>query len=150
MSVCKYHWSYCYWALYSNLTIVVIRKYLKGDRCVGGSVGRLVGQSVSQSVSLVKNQSFRNKNCTWRPCLSTDRDKMSNLYRRPPIVASYKVSVFIVSSFSDIMCTDFVCLYTYEFWLSLWKIVRSSAILLLPIFIWLSSLRGKDLIKSAN
>jgi hypothetical protein len=29
--------------------------------------------------------------------------------------------------------TDFVCLYTYEFWLSLCKIVRSSAILLLPL-----------------
>ena len=31
--------------------------------------------------------------------------------------------------------TDFVCLYTYEFWLSLCKIVRSSVILLLPLFI---------------
>jgi hypothetical protein len=41
------------------------------------------------------------------------RDEMSNLYRRPSIVASYQVSVFIVSSFSEIMCTDFVCLYTY-------------------------------------
>jgi hypothetical protein len=29
--------------------------------------------------------------------------------------------------------TDFVCLYTYEFLLSLWKIVRSSVILLLPL-----------------
>jgi len=28
--------------------------------------------------------------------------------------------------------TDFVCLYNYEFWLSLCKIVRSSVILLLP------------------
>jgi hypothetical protein len=33
------------------------------------------------------------------------------------------------------LLTDFVCLYTYEFWLSLWKIVRSSVILLLPIFV---------------
>ena len=30
--------------------------------------------------------------------------------------------------------TDFVCLYNYEFWLSLCKIVRSSVILLLPLF----------------
>ena len=30
--------------------------------------------------------------------------------------------------------TDFVRLYTYEFWLSLCKIVRSSVILLLPLF----------------
>jgi hypothetical protein len=29
--------------------------------------------------------------------------------------------------------TDFVCLYTYEFRLSLWKIVRSLVILLLPL-----------------
>ena len=43
-----------------------------------------------------------------------DRDEMSNLYRRLSIVASYQVSVFIVSSFSEIMCTDFVCLYNYE------------------------------------
>ena len=31
--------------------------------------------------------------------------------------------------------TDFVCLNAYEFWLSLCKIVRSSVILLLPLFI---------------
>jgi hypothetical protein len=31
------------------------------------------------------------------------------------------------------LLTDFVCLYTYEFLLSLWKIVRSSVILLLPL-----------------
>ena len=30
--VCKYHWSYCNWALYCNLTIAMIRKYLKGDK----------------------------------------------------------------------------------------------------------------------
>jgi hypothetical protein len=33
------------------------------------------------------------------------------------------------------LLTDFVCLYTYEFWLSLCKTVRSSVILLLPLFI---------------
>jgi hypothetical protein len=32
------------------------------------------------------------------------------------------------------LLTDFVCLYNYEFWLSLCKIVRSSVILLLPLF----------------
>jgi len=30
--------------------------------------------------------------------------------------------------------TDFVCLLTYEFCLSLWKIARCSVILLLPLF----------------
>jgi hypothetical protein len=33
------------------------------------------------------------------------------------------------------MSADFVCLYNYEFWLSLCKIVRSSVILLLPLFV---------------
>ena len=33
------------------------------------------------------------------------------------------------------LLTDFVCLHNYEFWLSLCKIVRSSVILLLPLFI---------------
>ena len=33
------------------------------------------------------------------------------------------------------LLTDFVCLYNYEFWLSLYKIDRSSVILLLPLFV---------------
>jgi hypothetical protein len=33
------------------------------------------------------------------------------------------------------LLTDFVCLYTYEFWLSLCKIVLSSVILLLPLYL---------------
>ena len=32
------------------------------------------------------------------------------------------------------MLPDFVCLYNYEIWLSLCKIVLSSVILLLPLF----------------
>jgi hypothetical protein len=32
------------------------------------------------------------------------------------------------------LLTDFVCLYTYEFSLSFWKIARSPVILLLPLF----------------
>ena len=32
LSVCKYDWSYYYWSLYCNLTIVMIRKYLKSDK----------------------------------------------------------------------------------------------------------------------
>ena len=34
------------------------------------------------------------------------------------------------------LLTDFVCLYNYEFGLSLCKIVRSSVILLLPLFVF--------------
>ena len=45
------------------------------------------------------NWPIRNKNCLWRPCLLMDRDKMSNLYRRPSIDASYQVSVHIAEGF---------------------------------------------------
>jgi hypothetical protein len=40
LSVCKYDWSYYYWALYCNLAIVMIRKYLKSDKYyIGGWAG---------------------------------------------------------------------------------------------------------------
>jgi hypothetical protein len=42
-----------------------------------------------------KNQPIRNKICLWQPCLITDRDEMSNLYRWPAIDASYQVSVHL-------------------------------------------------------
>jgi hypothetical protein len=45
----------------------------------------------------------------------------------------YQVRVITVFTVFRLL-TDFVCLYNYEFWLSLCKIVRSSVILLLPLF----------------
>jgi hypothetical protein len=42
-----------------------------------------------------RNQPIRNKNGLWWPCLLTDRDEMSNVYRRPSIDASYQVSVHL-------------------------------------------------------
>ena len=42
-----------------------------------------------------RNQPIRNKNCLWWPCLLTDRNEMSNLYREPAIDASYQVSVHL-------------------------------------------------------
>ena len=44
---------------------------------------------------IFRNQSIRNKNCLWWPCLLTDRDEMSILYRGPAIHASYQVSVHL-------------------------------------------------------
>jgi hypothetical protein len=60
-----------------------------------------IGASHQVSVHLAKqfqrkifrNQPSRNKNCLWQPSLLTDRDEISNLYRRPSIDASYQVSV---------------------------------------------------------
>jgi hypothetical protein len=50
-----------------------------------------------------RNQPIRNKNCLWWPCLLTDRDDMSNLYRRPSIDASYHVSVHLAKAVSEEM-----------------------------------------------
>jgi hypothetical protein len=54
-------------------------------------------------------------------------------------VSSYNPFVIRVITVFTVfrLLTDFVCLYNYEFWLSLCKIVRSSVILLLPLFIFL-------------
>ena len=46
-----------------------------------------------------RNQPIRNKNCLWWPCLLTDRDKMSTLYRGPSIDDSYHVSVHLTKRF---------------------------------------------------
>jgi hypothetical protein len=52
------------------------------------------GPAVSEEKNL-KNQPIRNKSCLWWPCLLTDQDEMSNLYRGPSIDASYQVSVHL-------------------------------------------------------
>jgi hypothetical protein len=46
-----------------------------------------------------RNEPIRNKNCLWQPCLLTDRDEMSNLYRGHSIDASYQVSVHLAKRF---------------------------------------------------
>jgi hypothetical protein len=48
---------------------------------------------------LLRNQPIRNKNCLWRPCLLTDWNEISNIYREPSIDASYQVSVHLVKRF---------------------------------------------------
>ena len=46
-----------------------------------------------------RNQPTRNKNGLCRPCLLTDRDEMSNLYRGPSVDASCQVSVHLAKRF---------------------------------------------------
>ena len=70
----------------------------------------------------VFNQSIKNKNCLWQPCLLMDQDKISILYRGPSIDASYKVSVLLDKRFQRIFfrtrpirkknCLWRPCLYT--------------------------------------
>ena len=54
-----------------------------------GSFGRAVSEKI------FRNRPIRKKNCLWRPCLLTDRDKMSNVYRGHSIDVSYQVSVHL-------------------------------------------------------
>jgi hypothetical protein len=56
------------------------------------------GNTVSEEKNFF-NQPIRNKNHLWWPCLLTDRDEMSNLYRGPSIDASYQVSVHLAKGF---------------------------------------------------
>ena len=65
-------------------------------RCFLPSFGSF-GQTVSEEKNL--NQPIRNKNRMWWPCLLTDRDEMSNLYRGPSIDASYQVSDYLDKRF---------------------------------------------------
>ena len=55
------------------------------------------GKAVSEEKIVFRNQPIRNKNGLWRPCLLTDREEISNLYRGPSIDDSYHVSVHLAN-----------------------------------------------------
>jgi hypothetical protein len=61
------------------------------------------GQMVSEEKNL-KNQPIRNKNRLWWPCLLTDRNGMTILYRGPSIDASYQVSDHLAKWFQRKNC----------------------------------------------
>jgi hypothetical protein len=54
------------------------------------------GQAVSEE-KIFRNRTITNNNWLWQPCVSTDRAKLSTLYRRPSLNASYQVSVYLAS-----------------------------------------------------
>jgi hypothetical protein len=67
-----------------------------------------INASYQASIHLVKrlqkrrffrNQPIRKKNCVWQPCLLTNRDEMSSLYRGRDIDASYQVRFIWQSGF---------------------------------------------------
>jgi hypothetical protein len=60
---------------------------------------RFIWQSGYRGEDSLGKQPIRNKNCLWRPCLLTDQDEMSNLYRGPAIDVSYQVSVHLAKRF---------------------------------------------------
>jgi hypothetical protein len=57
------------------------------------------GKRFQRKKIFFRNQPIRNKNGLWWPCLLTDRDEMSNLYRGSSIAASYQVSVHLAKWF---------------------------------------------------
>ena len=57
-----------------------------------------IWQSVLEE-KIFRNRPIRNKNCLWQPYLLMDRDKISKIYRGPPIDASYQVSVHLAKRF---------------------------------------------------
>jgi hypothetical protein len=67
-----------------------------------------------------------------------------SLYEIASLIIVRVIMVFTVFR----LLTDFVCLYNYEFGLSLCKIVRSSVILLLPLFVlFLLAIALSDLLR---
>ena len=66
-------------------------------RCFLPSVGSF-GQAVSEE-KIFRNQPIKNKSRLWQPCLLTDWDEMSNLYRGSSIDTSYQVSVHLAKQF---------------------------------------------------
>jgi hypothetical protein len=47
----------------------------------GSVLSFLKAEWVFSEEKIFRNPPIRNKNCLWRPCLLTNRDEMSNLYR---------------------------------------------------------------------
>jgi hypothetical protein len=73
------------------------RRHSIDASCLLPSFGSF-GQAVSEGKIFQKLTNL-NKNSLWRPCLLTDRDEMSNLYRGLSIDASYHVSVHLTKRF---------------------------------------------------
>jgi hypothetical protein len=81
---------------------------------------RFIWLSDFRGEDFFRNQPIKNKNDLWWPCLLTDWDEMSNLYRGPSIDASYQVSVHMAKRFQRrflkmgqsekrIACGGYVC-----------------------------------------
>jgi hypothetical protein len=60
---------------------------------------KLCGKGDNSNLNIDTMNWITDKHGLWRPCLLTDRNKMSNLYRGPSIDASYQVSVHLAEGF---------------------------------------------------
>ena len=71
--------------------------YRTSHRCFLSNISSF-GQAVSEE-KIFLFQPIRNKNCPWRPYLSTDQDEMRKLYTGPLIDASCQISVHLAKRF---------------------------------------------------
>jgi hypothetical protein len=68
------------------------------------------------------------------------------IWFNPPFLWKCLYQVRVIAVFTVFrLLIDFVCLYSCEFWLSLCEIVRSSVILLLPLFTWTQLEKFEDI-----
>jgi hypothetical protein len=102
--VCK--WIGTKWALFIE----------DAHRCFLPSFGSF-GQAVSEEKNF-KNQPIRNKSHLWWPCLLTDRDEMSILYRGPSIDAAYQVLVHLAKRF-QMRRFKKICIEKTAFWIQI-------------------------------
>jgi hypothetical protein len=82
----KYPWK----VLYKDCSFISVNKH--------GHHSDSFGKAVSEK-KIFKNRPIRKKNCLWRPCLSPNPNKMSNLDRGPAKDASYQVSIHLAKRF---------------------------------------------------
>jgi hypothetical protein len=106
---------------------------------------------------LFRNQPIRNKNCFWRPCLLTNRNLMSNLYKVPDNDASYHVLVHLEKRpqrrffrNQPIRNKNCLCGHAWERIGTKWAIVIKGLPRILPTkfpSIWPSGFRGDDFLE---
>jgi hypothetical protein len=84
------------WAEPVSLTFHSALRKLYTETSIGASYQIWVQLATRlQSRRYFRNQPISNKNCLWWPCLLTDWDQMSRLYRGPSIDTIYQVTVYL-------------------------------------------------------
>jgi hypothetical protein len=90
------------WAVHVSLTFHSVLRKLNTEPFIGASKQVAVHLAKQfQWGKICKNKPAWNKSCLWQPCLLTDGEEISNLYRGPYIDASYQVSIHLVKVVSD-------------------------------------------------
>jgi len=128
------------------------------NRCFLPSFGSF--DPVVSEKKIFRNRPIRNKNCLWRPCLLMDRHEMSNLYRGNSIDAYYQVSVHLATRlqrrifFRNQQIKNKNCLWRQCLLADrdeMKKLYRRPSIDVSYQFrfIWQSSFRGEDFLKSS-